>query len=101
MEVHFNGYPLKADLEARINNHCKWRGKTDMVSAMWLGYLNGIHEYGLISTDDLYDLARLLNPTGTLDNIIMSIDREPTDQDKKDAEEEEEDNKIGGADREG
>ena len=57
--------PTEEELHDRIKNQLNWRGPTDTVALLWLGYLSGLLEWGRIEIDVYSRLCDLLPRAGS------------------------------------
>jgi hypothetical protein len=59
-----NGYPEEEELRRRILNQLSWHASSDVVGVLWLGYLAGLLEWGVIDIDVYGRLKNLLPLVG-------------------------------------
>jgi hypothetical protein len=68
------GYPTEEELHSRINNQLSWRGSTETVALLWLGYLGALLEWGLIEPSVYSNLSALLPKIGQKEQYELFAD---------------------------
>lgn len=81
-----NGYPEEEEIKNRILRQLSWYEPKEMVGMLWLGYLSGLLEWGVIDIDVYGRLQNLLPVVGAKEVHELFADEALSAEDAKEIE---------------